>query len=161
MKRIKQGLAATALAAAVAMAAPMAGAQQTQTRVVAEDPNFLTMTGDALFARPIGLGATAVGSVLFVITLPFSALGGNVGQAAETLVYYPARETFRRCLGCTQVQEPSASSSRVSKVDDELAEMHARLDQVEADRGALDQKTDLMLQKLDNMQQVDQAVYGK
>lgn len=159
MKLIKQGLAATALATAVVLAAPMASAQQNHTRVLAEDPSWMEMTGDALFVRPLALGATILGSALFVVTLPFSALGENVDQAAETLVYAPARETFRRCLGCTQPLPPSASQGEVDELDTELAAVQARLDQVEASGSQLDQKTDLMLQKLDNMEQVDQSVY--
>ncbi len=161
MKLMRKGLAATALATAVALSAPMAAAQQTQTRVIAEDPSYLEMMGDALFVRPLAFGATVLGSALFVVTLPFSALGENVDQAAETLVYAPARETFRRCLGCTQPLPPAASSSEVDDLDAELAAVHARLDQVEASGSQLDEKTDLMLQKLDNMQQVEQGTYSK
>jgi hypothetical protein len=55
---------------------------------------------DGLVVRPLGLVATILGSVAFVVTLPFSALGGNVDQAREKLVTGPADYTFRRCLGC-------------------------------------------------------------
>ncbi len=55
---------------------------------------------DGLVVRPISLVATAVGAVAFVITLPFSALGGNVEEAGEKLVVRPAAYTFSRCLGC-------------------------------------------------------------
>jgi hypothetical protein len=39
------------------------------------------------------------GSIAFVLSLPFSALGGNVGEAAEKLVVDPAMFTFARPLG--------------------------------------------------------------
>ena len=55
---------------------------------------------DGLVVRPISLVATVVGAVAFVITLPFSALGGNVEEAGEKLVVRPAAFTFSRCLGC-------------------------------------------------------------
>lgn len=55
---------------------------------------------DAIVARPLGLVATVLGSALFVVSLPFSAIGGNVGEAADLLVVGPAKETFARCLGC-------------------------------------------------------------
>ncbi len=51
-------------------------------------------------AAGISLVATMVGAVAFVITLPFSALGGNVDEAGEKLVVRPAAYTFSRCLGC-------------------------------------------------------------
>ena len=63
-------------------------------------PTALAMAGDLVVARPIGAAITVVGVAAFVASLPFSALGGNVAQAADTLVTKPAAETFMRCLGC-------------------------------------------------------------
>jgi hypothetical protein len=57
------------------------------------------MAVDLLFIRPVGIAATVVGGVLFVVSLPFSALGGNVDQAAQRLVVDPACFTFDRPLG--------------------------------------------------------------
>ena len=65
-----------------------------------ERPGAFTMFGDLVVARPIGVAVTAVGSVAFLLALPFSALGGNVQESADALVIGPARETFQRCLGC-------------------------------------------------------------
>ncbi len=70
---------------------------------VEEEPTALAMTGDALFARPVLFATTIVGSVVYVVSLPFSLLGGNAGEAGETLVLGPAKATFVRCLGCTRV----------------------------------------------------------
>jgi hypothetical protein len=67
---------------------------------VEREPGPAGMIIDGLVVRPLGLVATIVGSVLFVITLPFSAMGGNVAQARENLVERPAAYTFDRCLGC-------------------------------------------------------------
>ena len=58
------------------------------------------MAIDGLVVRPISFVGTVLGSVVFVATLPFSALGGNVGEAADLLVLEPAKFTFSRCLGC-------------------------------------------------------------
>ncbi|MBZ0332394.1 MULTISPECIES: hypothetical protein [Halomonas] len=66
-------------------------------------PSGGAMIADALIARPLLLAATLGGTALFVVSLPFSAMGGNVDQAAETLVKTPAEATFRRCLGCTSI----------------------------------------------------------
>lgn len=57
------------------------------------------MAVDAIAVRPLGIIATVVGAGIFVVSLPFSALGGNVGQAADTLVVAPAKFTFTRPLG--------------------------------------------------------------
>jgi len=65
-----------------------------------EEPSAGAMTADALIARPLGIVATVLGTAVFVVSLPFSAAGGNVEQAADALVMGPVRETFVRCLGC-------------------------------------------------------------
>ena len=65
-----------------------------------DEPSAGEMAADVIVARPIGLVATILGSAAFVVSLPFSALGGNVSQAADTLVVGPAKSTFVRCLGC-------------------------------------------------------------
>lgn len=57
------------------------------------------MVIDGLLIRPLGIVATVAGSVLFVVSLPFSALGGNVKKAAKKLVIEPAKFTFARPLG--------------------------------------------------------------
>lgn len=65
-----------------------------------DEPSAAEMTADVLIARPLGIVATVLGSAVFVVSLPFSAAGGNVDQAADALVMGPVRETFLRCLGC-------------------------------------------------------------
>ncbi len=85
--------------AVLALTLPTAGFSAT----VEENPSALAMTGDALFVRPVMLGMTIVGAAVYIISLPFSALGGNMEEAGETLVIGPARATFVRCLGCTRV----------------------------------------------------------
>ena len=65
----------------------------------AEEPEGAEMIYDALIVRPIGMIATAVGSIFFVLSLPFSVAGDNVDSASEELVKKPARYTFKRPLG--------------------------------------------------------------
>ena len=57
------------------------------------------MAGDLIVVRPIGMVATAVGSIIYVISLPFSLLGGNEEEARQKLVIDPAKYTFTRPLG--------------------------------------------------------------
>jgi len=68
-----------------------------------DEPSAEEMVGDLLVARPVGVVVTALGAAAFVVSLPFSAIGGNVDRAADKLVVGPARETFVRCLGCENV----------------------------------------------------------
>ena len=73
-------------------------------RVQKEKPTGYTMVGDALIARPFLILGTVAGAGLFLVTLPFSLLGSNVGDSGKTLVVSPAKAAFLRCLGCTPVQ---------------------------------------------------------
>lgn len=73
-----------------------------QPEAVDDRPDPFAMVGDLLVARPIGAAMTAVGAAAFVVSLPFTALSGHVGEAAETLVLGPAETTFMRCLGCRE-----------------------------------------------------------
>ena len=65
----------------------------------AEDPSGGAMMFDFVVVRPVGIVATAVGCVFFVVSSPFSALGGNIDTAGEMLVKSPAAFTFKRPLG--------------------------------------------------------------
>ena len=64
-----------------------------------EDPSGGAMMFDLAVVRPVGIVATAVGCVFFVVSSPFSALGGNIDTAGEKLVKDPANFTFKRPLG--------------------------------------------------------------
>jgi hypothetical protein len=57
------------------------------------------MIADALLVRPLGLVATVAGGVVFVVSLPFSLLGRNTGEAFDRLLADPATFTFTRPLG--------------------------------------------------------------
>ena len=67
-----------------------------------EEPSAGAMAGDLLVARPAGLVLTVAGTAAWIVSLPFTLLGGNAGSAAETLMIGPAKTTFVRCLGCRQ-----------------------------------------------------------
>lgn len=54
---------------------------------------------DVAIARPLGLGATVLGSVLWVAWLPFTAPTGSMDVAAQGLVVEPFRFTFVRPIG--------------------------------------------------------------
>lgn len=101
-------IATTFILAVGVIAAPCYAAEDYAESSTNPDPRFdvknppaYAMVGDIVIARPFGIVATVVGTGLFIISLPFTALGGNVDEAADALVGTPARETFARCLGCT------------------------------------------------------------
>ncbi|MFZ5655091.1 MAG: multidrug transporter [Pseudomonadota bacterium] len=68
-----------------------------------EDPNSpsgVAMGADLIIGRPMLLAATVLGTAIWLVALPFSALGGNVKESGDKLVVWPAKNTFVRCLGC-------------------------------------------------------------
>jgi len=77
-----------------------AGSSQVASAYSSDDPGPVEMIIDGLVVRPLSFVVTVLGTVAFILTVPFSALGGNVGVAAEQLVVTPASYTFTRCLGC-------------------------------------------------------------
>ena len=77
--------------------------QMAYSQGLEEHPTSLAMAGDLVLARPLLLVATVVGSVFYVVSLPFSLAGGNAAEAGEALVVGPAMSTFVRCLGCTRL----------------------------------------------------------
>lgn len=104
MLRAKRPVLAGVLAATLIIMG-MAPLNATARDFYAEDrPGEFAVAGDILIARPVLLVITGLGLAAFTVSLPFSAMGGNVDEAGETLVKAPARATFLRCLGCTPAQ---------------------------------------------------------
>ena len=71
-----------------------------QGGAVDENPDPYAMLGDFFVARPIGLVLTAGGTILWLVSLPFTLLSGSVDEAADVLILGPGEQTFVRCLGC-------------------------------------------------------------
>ena len=83
----------------VLLIAPLASTALAEEYFEREDPTGGMMIADLVFVRPIGIAATIIGSVFYVVSLPFSLLGDNAGEAREALVKDPAAYTFKRPLG--------------------------------------------------------------
>lgn len=98
MKRVFMSASRSMLAVmmAVLMLMPSVSAAKNSD----EEPSAGAMVADAVVARPLLLATTVIGAGVYVVTLPFSLLGGNAGEAGKTLVVGPAKNTFVRCLGC-------------------------------------------------------------
>lgn len=85
--------------ALLAMAPASAWAEEAGTGDKAFD-----MVLDLAVLRPLGLVATGVGSVVFVVALPFTLPTGQTGAAACQLVQAPLAYTFTRPLGQVEGQ---------------------------------------------------------
>ena len=108
MKLLRTTAAALALTTGLLTLPAQAEEVQTGSGDPAYDiqtPKAYAMLGDLIIARPLLIGATAIGVVAFVVSLPFTALGGNIEESAEALVMEPGREAFARCLGCSSTTE--------------------------------------------------------
>jgi hypothetical protein len=62
-------------------------------------PSPIVKAADIAFVRPIAFTSTIVGSVLFALSLPVTALTKETHAAREALVIKPAKATFKRPLG--------------------------------------------------------------
>ncbi len=87
---------ARVITAACALAVGLGGAVSSSA---SEDSGPLTVAADAVVIRPACLVATALGSAIFVLSLPVAALSKSVNKTANTLVVKPANAAFTRPLG--------------------------------------------------------------
>jgi len=62
-------------------------------------PDGGAMVADFLILRPLGILTLVTGFTCFVLSSPFSALGGNIHTAWDKMAADPAQFTFARPLG--------------------------------------------------------------
>jgi len=96
-KIAKKSLIIVMIAAMMTM--PLATTVFAEEYFEVEEPSGGAMMFDLAVVRPVGIVATAVGCVFFIVSSPFSALGGNIDTASEKLVKDPVAYTFKRPLG--------------------------------------------------------------
>ncbi len=96
--KVSGRLVTVAMVAALSCGPTLAAAQDTQD-VGDTKPSGAAMVFDLALGRPLGLGATVLGTAVFILGLPFEALSGDVSAPARRLVTEPAKFTFLRPLG--------------------------------------------------------------
>ena len=74
--------------------------------LASDDAEGIPVLVDTLVVRPLGVAATLLGTVIFVVSLPFSTPAGSVGKVAEELVLEPGWFTFKRPVGEFNEMEP-------------------------------------------------------
>lgn len=99
MQQLNRKLPTYFLAFTLALSNVMFSANVAAYEVLHEEPTGGTMLADAFMVRPFMLVGTILGGATFIVTLPFSLLGGNSKEAAKSLVMEPAMYTFVRPLG--------------------------------------------------------------
>lgn len=108
-KRLKAWFIALVLAVA-----PLAANAEDNDTVTGDKATDMVV--DLAVARPLGLAATVIGTVLTVVALPFTIPSGSVESSARELIVKPAEYTFNRPLGefhrCGTDRHPCGVSER-------------------------------------------------
>jgi hypothetical protein len=63
------------------------------------EPTGTEITFDLMIARPIGAVSLALGTTIFIVSLPFAVATGSAKTTADKLVSEPYNFTFVRDLG--------------------------------------------------------------
>lgn len=67
-------------------------------------PSYGTMAVDTIAGKPLQLVAAVAGTAMFLVSLPFSIIGGNPEQAQQKLLFEPW-DAMARCLGCSVAED--------------------------------------------------------
>ncbi len=67
-------------------------------------PSYETMAVDTIVGKPLQLVAAVAGTAAYLVSLPFSLIGGNPDQAQQKLFVEPW-DAMGRCLGCTVAED--------------------------------------------------------
>ena len=67
-------------------------------------PSYETMAVDTIVGKPLQLVAALAGTAAYIVSLPFSLIGGNADQAQQKLFVEPW-DAMGRCLGCTVAED--------------------------------------------------------
>lgn len=105
---LRNGISTSCLVTALLLPVALSAAEK--------QPTAGEMIADAVIVRPAMLVVTTVTAATFVVTLPFSLLGGNVDDAAEKLLAEPAKYTFIRPLGTFEENYQTSNSDKPKQV---------------------------------------------
>jgi thioredoxin-related protein len=64
-----------------------------------DEEDNLNVVVDAALVRPLGLVSIVLGASLFIVSLPFTAISGNIDKSTKVLIIEPIDFTFKRPLG--------------------------------------------------------------
>ncbi|WP_169392153.1 MULTISPECIES: hypothetical protein [Psychrobacter] len=108
MTQIKRSMKTKLLSAAISISI-MTVVMQPATAAIEIDesdfgPSYDTMMVDTVAGKPLQLIAAIAGTAAYVVSLPFSLIGGNADQAQQKLVVEPWN-AMGRCLGCTVAED--------------------------------------------------------
>ncbi len=96
-KLVKQSM--VLLIALSVVLVPLGSQVMAQAEVDVKDPSAGSMTYDLIVMRPLGAAATILGAGVWVLALPFTAIGKSIPEASQKLVKDPFHFTITRPLG--------------------------------------------------------------
>lgn len=67
-------------------------------------PSYDTMLVDTIVGKPLQLVTAVAGTAAYLVSLPFSLIGGNADQAQQKLFVEPW-DAMGRCLGCSVAED--------------------------------------------------------
>ena len=67
-------------------------------------PSYETMVVDTVVGKPLQLVSAVAGTAAYLVSLPFSLIGGNADQAQQKLFVEPW-DAMGRCVGCTVAED--------------------------------------------------------
>ena len=67
-------------------------------------PSYEKMVVDTIVGKPLQLVNAVAGTAAYIVSLPFSLIGGNADQAQQKLFVEPWN-AMGRCLGCTVAED--------------------------------------------------------
>jgi len=102
--RMRAGIALTMAMLLLYATSLVHALESTSTAKGGSDVSAEAILVDGFILKPAGVLATLVGSIAFVVTLPWSIPTRSVDKAAQKLVVDPAKYTFVRPLG--QIESP-------------------------------------------------------
>lgn len=76
-------------------------------------PSYETMVVDTVVGKPLQLVTAITGTAAYLVSLPFSLIGGNADQAQQKLFVEPW-DAMARCLGCTVAEDNFYKSQGVN-----------------------------------------------
>ena len=103
-RAIKHKLIATAISTSCMIAIMQPAAAAIEIDEADFGPSYGTMVVDTVVGKPLQLVTAIAGTAAYVVSLPFSLIGGNADQAQQKLFVEPW-DAMARCLGCTVAED--------------------------------------------------------
>ena len=104
LRAIKRNFLTTVISISCVMAVIQPAAAAIEIDEADFGPSYGTMAVDTVVGKPLQLVTAIAGTAAYIVSLPFSLIGGNADQAQQKLFVEPW-DAMARCLGCTVAED--------------------------------------------------------